>query len=68
MKSIFNKFIFFFILYFFENNAYSLPDYRIKEICKKQPRMNRCIKNLKFKKSILLQGERIEIPVIPFKK
>ena len=58
-----------FLLFFlFENNAYSMSDYQIKEICKNKPRRSTCIKNLKFKKLNLLKGNQIEIPVIPFKK
>ena len=68
MKLLFNPLLFCFIIYLFENSAYSLSDYRIKEICKKEPKRSTCIKKLKFKKLNLLQGNKIEIPVIPFKK
>ena len=68
MKLFFNTLFFFFILFLFENSAYSLSDYRIKEICQKKPKRSTCIKNLKFKKLNLLKGNKIEIPVIPFKK
>ena len=68
MKLFFNTLLFFFILFLFENNAYSLSDYRIKEICHKKPKKSACIKNLKFKRLNLLQGNKIEIPVIPLKK
>ena len=67
MKLFLNPILFFFIL-FFENSAYSLTNYQIKEICKEKPKKSKCIKNLKFKKLNLLQGNKIEIPVIPFKK
>ena len=56
------------LFFIFDNNAYSMSDYRIKEICKNKPRRSTCIKNLKFKKINLLKGNQIEIPVIPFKK
>jgi len=56
------------MIFLFDNSAYSLSEYRIKEICQKKIRRSTCIKNLKFKKLNLLQGNKIEIPVIPFKK
>ena len=68
MKLFFNTLLFLFILFLFENNAYSLSDNQIKKICQKSPRRSTCIKNLKFKKLNLLKGNKIEIPVIPFKK
>ena len=68
MKLFFNTLFFFFILFLFENSAYSLSDYQIKKICQKKPKRSTCIKKLKFKKLNLLQGKKIEIPVIPFKK
>ena len=68
MKLFFNTLFFFFILFLFENSAYSLSDYQIKEICQKNSKRSTCIKNLKFKKLNLLKGNKIEIPVIPFKK
>ena len=68
MKIFFNPILFFLIIFSFENSAYSLSDYRIKEICQKKPRKYSCIKDLKSKKLNLLQGNKIEIPVIPFKK
>ena len=68
MKSFFNTLLYLLFLFSFENSAYALSDKQIKEICQKKPRRLTCIKNLKFKKLNLLQGNRIEIPVIPFKK
>ena len=68
MKLFLNTLFFFFILFLFENSAYSLSDYQIKEICQKKSKRSTCIKNLKFKKLNLIQGNKIEIPVIPFKK
>ena len=66
MKLFFNTLLFFFIL--FDNSAYSLSNYQIQEICQKKSKKSTCINNLKLKKLNLLQGKRIEIPVIPFKK
>ena len=68
MKLFFNTLFFFFILFLFENSAYSLSDYQIKEICQRKSKKSTCIKKLKFKKLNLLQGNKIEIPVIPFNK
>ena len=68
MKLFFNTIFFFFILFLFENSAYSLSDYQIKEICQKKSKRSTCIKKLKFKKLNLLQGNKIEIPVIPFNR
>ena len=68
MKLFLNTLFFFFILFLFENSAYSLSDYQIKKICQKKSKKSTCIKKLKFKKLNLLQGNKIEIPVIPFKK
>ena len=68
MKLFFNTLLYFFILFLFENSAYSLSNYQIKEICAKKSKRSTCIKNLKLKKLNLLQGNKIEIPVIPFNK
>ena len=68
MRLFFSTFLLFLNIFLFENNAYSLSDYRIKEICQKNPKRSTCIKNLKSKKLDLLKGNKIEIPVIPFKK
>ena len=68
MKLFFNPLLFFLISFYFENSAYSLSDYQIKEICQKKSKKSTCIKKLKLKKLNLLQGNKIEIPVIPFKK
>ena len=68
MKLFFNSLLFFFIVFLFENSAYSLSDYQIKEICQKKSKRSTGIKNLKLKKLNLLQGNKIEIPVIPFNK
>ena len=68
MKLFFNPTLFLIILFLFENSAYSLSDYQIKEICQKKSKRSTCIKKLKFKKLNLLQGNKIEIPVIPFNK
>ena len=68
MKLFFNPVLFFLIMFLYGNSAYSLSDYRIKEFCQNNPKRSSCIRNLKFKKLNLLKGNKIEIPVIPFKK
>ena len=39
----------------------------MREICKNERRKFTCIKNLRIKKFNLIEGNRIEIPVIPYK-
>ena len=68
MKLFFNSLLFLLSFLFSGNAAYALSDYQIKEICQKKQRKSYCIKDLKFKKSNLLEGNKIEIPVVPFKK
>ena len=68
MKSFLNSLLYLLVLFSYENSAYALSDNQIKKLCQKNPRRSSCIENLKFKKLKLLQGNRIEIPVIPFKK
>ena len=68
MKAFFNIILNLLVLFSFEKSAYSLSENQIKEICQKKVRSSTCRKNLKFKKFNLLEGNRIEIPVIPYKK
>ena len=68
MKSFFNTIFYSLVLFSFDSSAYAMTDNRIIEICEKQVRVSTCIKNLKIKKLNLLEGKRIEIPVIPYKK
>ena len=67
MKTLINSLIYLIVLSSFGDSVYSLSNYQIKKICQKDQRRSKCIKNLKFKKLKLLEGNRIEIPVIPFK-
>ena len=66
--------LFFYILLFllFTNlnlyKAYSLTDYQIKKMCQGKKNKSTCFRKLKLKNLNLLQGNQIEIPVIPFKK
>ena len=51
-----------------EDKSFSLTNYEIKKICKKEKRESICIKNLQEKRSKLQKGDLIEIPVIPYKR
>ena len=68
MKTVINLFFLMFILFIYENKSFALTDYQIREICKKQRRKLTCIKNMQNKRFELLKGNRIKIPVIPFKR
>ena len=68
MKTILYLCSFLFIFFAFSDESFSLNDYQIKEICKKEKWAPTCIKNLQEKKSNLQKGNRIEIPVIPYKR
>ena len=68
MKFFFNSILYLIVLFSFANRAYALSDKEIKEICKNKQKRSNCVKNLKFKKFNLIQGNRIEIPVLPFKR
>ena len=60
--------LFLFALFTFNSETFSLTDYQIKKICKKEKRESTCIKNMREKRSNLQKGNLIEIPVIPFKR
>ena len=69
MKAALNLFIFIFVLFTLGDKSFSLTDYQIKKICKKEKkRQSNCIKNLKNKRSNLQKGNLIEIPIIPYKR
>ena len=68
MKLKFNLYFLLFALLAFNDKAFSLSDYQIKKICKKERMYLTCIKNLQEKKSNFEKGIPIEIPVIPYKK
>ena len=68
MKLSLNVFLFLLALFIFGDKSFSLTDYQIKKICKKEKRVSTCIKNLQDKKSNLRKGNLIEIPVIPYKR
>ncbi len=68
MNFLFNVFILFLSILILDNKSHALSDNQIKEICQKNRKRLTCIKSLKFKRSELKNGNRIEIPVIPFRK
>ena len=68
MKLFFYLFTFLFVLVIFGDKSFSLSDYEIRRICKKEKNESTCIKNLQEKKSNLDKGNPIEIPVIPYRR
>ena len=68
MKILFNTFLILLTFFIYENKVFSLSNYQIREICKNKRRRSSCIKNLEYKRFNVLKGNRIEIPVIPFKR
>ena len=52
----------------FNGESFSLTDYQIKKICKKEKRELTCIRVLQEKRINLQKGNKIEIPIKPFKK
>ena len=67
-KSLLKTYIIFFPILISFNKAFALTDYQIKMICKDERKKSICIKNLKNKKFQLMQGKKIEIPVIPYRR
>jgi len=59
--------LFLFALFTFSGESFSLTDYQIKKICKKEKKVSLCIKKLQEKRSDLQEGKLIEIPVKPYK-
>ena len=49
------------------DKSLSLSDFQIKKICREVKRESHCIKNMQEKRSNLHNGNKIEIPVIPYK-
>ena len=68
MKLILKLSLFLCVLVIFEDASLSLTDYQIKKICKNKKRPTSCTKNLIEKRSKLLKGLFIEIPVVPINK
>ena len=57
-----------FTLFTFVQKSFSLTNYQITKICKKEKRSSTCIKKLQDKRYNLQKGNLIEIPVIHHKK
>ena len=68
MKLALNLSLFLFTLFTFDEKVFALTDYQIEKICIKGRKKSTCIKNLKEKRSNLQKGDKIEIPVIPYKR
>ena len=67
MKLVLYLFLFLSACVALSDKSFSLTDYQIKKICKKDKRFSTCIKNLQEKRTNLQKGNLIEIPVIPYK-
>ena len=68
MKLFIKTFLLLCLLVLVENSSFALTDNQIKKICRKNYRKVNCINKLKDKRSNLLQGNKIEIPTIPYKE
>ena len=68
MKKVLNLSLFLLALVTLGDKSFSLTDYQIKKICKKEKRKSSCIKDLQEKKFNLQNGNMIIIPVLPYKK
>ena len=67
MKLALNLSLSLFSLLTFHDKTFSLTNYQIRKICKKEKRVSACIKKFEEKRDNLKNGDRIEIPVIPYK-
>ena len=67
MKLALNLSLSLFALLTFDDKTFSLTNYQISKICKKEKRVSYCIKKFEEKRDNLKNGDRIEIPVIPYK-
>ena len=68
MKLGLNLSLFLLALFMIGNKSFSLSNYQIKKICSKEKNESNCIKKLQEKKSNLIKGKVIEIPVIPYRR
>ena len=68
MRFLLKSLIFLLISLFYGNTVHGLSNYQIRAICQKKQKKSACVKSLKLKKLNLLEGNKIEIPVVPFKK
>ena len=58
---------FLFALFTLVDKSHSLSNYQIRKICEKEKRELTCIRNLQEKRIDLQKGNKIEIPIKPFK-
>ena len=68
MKFLLKSCLFSLALFTFDDESFSLTDYQIKKICKREKFEYSCIKNFHNKRSNLQKGNQIKIPVIPYKR
>ena len=68
MKLALNLSLLIFALVSFSEKSLSLTNYQIKKICKKEKYKLSCINNLKEKRYNLQNGNKIEIPIKPYKR
>ena len=68
MKLLINIFFLLIITILLESNVFALSNYQIRKICQNRDRRSKCIKELESKRFNLIKGNKIEIPVVPFKK
>ena len=66
MKLVLNLYLLLFALFIFDDKSFSLTNYQISKICKKEKRLSNCIKKFQEKRDNLKNGDLIEIPVIPY--
>tara|TARA_A100001388_G_C28503193_1_gene372616 strand:- start:284 stop:490 length:207 start_codon:yes stop_codon:yes gene_type:complete len=67
MKLALNLFLTLFALFVFDDESFSLTNYQMNKICRKEKRVASCIKNLQEKRNKLQKGNPIEIPIKPYK-
>ena len=60
--------LFLFSIFIFGDRSFSLTNYDIRKICKKEKKGSKCFKNLQEKRLNFKKGNLIEIPVIPYKR
>tara|TARA_B100000886_G_scaffold295426_1_gene222255 strand:- start:239 stop:445 length:207 start_codon:yes stop_codon:yes gene_type:complete len=68
MKLTLNLSILLFSLFMFDEKLFSLSNYQLKKICKKERNELTCKKNWQERQFNLQKGNLIEIPVIPYKR
>ena len=67
MKLFVKVFSLFLLSLIFSLETYSISNYQIFKICKRERKEKACIKKLKLKRELIYEGKPIEIPVYPYK-